>query len=105
MEQSGTAEYNENEAGIHALGGLAEDVVDAVVEYQVSPISPPLSFAYVAHSGNLVGKVSCPMEGVWWTLDDVAQELVAVLKYYHVDVPISDRFAALTCYPATDDEP
>lgn len=44
MKQSGAAEYEENEADIHAVCELAEDVIDAVMKYQVSQISPPTPF-------------------------------------------------------------
>ena len=66
---------------------LAEDVRDTVMDYLVSPICPPPSFARVSYSRNLMGKVSHPMGGVWWTLDDVTQWLTAVLKYHHVQCP------------------
>ena len=40
MEQSSVAEYKENEADMRAVCELAEDVRDAVMEHQVSWISP-----------------------------------------------------------------
>ena len=43
LEQSSAAEYEENEADMQTVCELAEDVRDAVLEYQVSPdllISP-----------------------------------------------------------------
>ena len=38
-ERSSAAEYQDNEKDMQAVCGLAEDVRDAVVEYQVSQIS------------------------------------------------------------------
>ena len=37
LEQTSTAGYQENDADVNAVGELAEDARDAVIEYQVSP--------------------------------------------------------------------
>lgn len=40
-ERSGAAGYRENDADVHAMSELAEDLRDALIEYQVSPGPPP----------------------------------------------------------------
>ena len=37
LERTDTVEYQENDTDAHVVGELAEDVRDAVIEYQVSP--------------------------------------------------------------------
>jgi hypothetical protein len=37
LERVGTIGYQENDSDVHAVGGLAEDVRDTIIEYQVRP--------------------------------------------------------------------
>jgi hypothetical protein len=38
LERTTAVGYQENDSDIHAVGKLSEDVRDAIIEYQVSPI-------------------------------------------------------------------
>jgi hypothetical protein len=37
LEQANADAYQENDSDVHAVSELAEDVRDAIIEYQVSP--------------------------------------------------------------------
>jgi hypothetical protein len=37
LKRASTVEYQENDSDVHAVGELAEDVRDTIIEYQVSP--------------------------------------------------------------------